>query len=373
MGNSAGQRSAEPTLSVIVPVYNARDYIGGCLDSILSSTLTDLEVICVDDGSTDGSLDIIERYRESDDRIRLITQEHRYAGIARNNGIKAATGTYVHFLDADDLVDPAAYQGLCELARAHDADMAECLYANVDAVEGSLVCNGSYGHMSGGAFPKVVSMEKNPEALVPGHVAPWNKVYSRRFLLDNNIMFDDLICAEDRLFYFHAIRDAKTIVRTDSLWVTHRVNVSTSLDGSDVRLRHFDVEFTSFERIWELYKDAPDKQRELVLDNCIGDSLYYYSKAVGTEFEQGIVEQLVDYWDHYVAYEGERAYGKSWYGPLIELAARRISPGYRKSIVGMYEWASEEIKYQRRSDKVRKKVYGAVAAILRPVRKRRGR
>lgn len=95
-----------PKVSVVIPVYNVADYLSECLNSILNQTLEDIEVICVDDGSTDGSLDILRHYEEHDMRLQVLTQKHMTAGAARNTGLDRARGEYVIFLDADDFFAP---------------------------------------------------------------------------------------------------------------------------------------------------------------------------------------------------------------------------------------------------------------------------
>ena len=98
--------SKDLKVSVIVPVYNGEKYIEECMDSIVGQTLREIEIICVDDGSTDGSPEILERFRRQDKRVRLISQENAGAGAARNRGFKEAGGEYLSFLDADDFFEP---------------------------------------------------------------------------------------------------------------------------------------------------------------------------------------------------------------------------------------------------------------------------
>ena len=93
-------------VSVIIPVYNAEKYLEQCLESLLNQTLKEIEIICVDDGSEDRSVEIIEKFSEKDCRISLLRQKNSYAGVARNNGLNASTGKYVIFLDADDFFEP---------------------------------------------------------------------------------------------------------------------------------------------------------------------------------------------------------------------------------------------------------------------------
>ena len=100
-----GEIMKKINISIIIPVYNIEKYLKCCLNSILEQTFQEFEVICVDDGSTDHSLEILEEYKKKDKRIRIFTQENKYAGVARNNGLKHAKGEYVLFLDADDFLE----------------------------------------------------------------------------------------------------------------------------------------------------------------------------------------------------------------------------------------------------------------------------
>lgn len=99
-----------PEISVIIPVFNAEKYIAQCLRSVQEQDVEDLEVICVDDGSTDGSAAMVEELAARDPRIRLIRQENRSAGAARNHGMRYARGKYLHFMDADDALYPGIYR-----------------------------------------------------------------------------------------------------------------------------------------------------------------------------------------------------------------------------------------------------------------------
>ena len=92
----------EIKVSIIIPVYNAEKYLHECLESICSQTYNNIEILCVDDGSTDMSAETIKTFQKEDKRIVLIQQTNQYAGVARNNGFDAAKGEYVVFLDADD-------------------------------------------------------------------------------------------------------------------------------------------------------------------------------------------------------------------------------------------------------------------------------
>ena len=115
-------------VSVIIPVYNAASYLPRCLDSVLGQTLKDIEVICVDDGSTDGSAAILADYAAKDSRVKVITQRNVGAGAARNVGIRAATGEYVGFVDSDDFIDPDFYARLYE---GSDCGRTDCVKGTI--------------------------------------------------------------------------------------------------------------------------------------------------------------------------------------------------------------------------------------------------
>lgn len=120
----AGERRGEsPAVSVVVPVYNAEDYVAETLESVLCQTLSDLEIICIDDGSTDGSRDILLSYAKRDPRVLVFGQENRGLSCARNAGMAVAGGRYLHFLDSDDKIAPEAYQELFSRASEEDLDL----------------------------------------------------------------------------------------------------------------------------------------------------------------------------------------------------------------------------------------------------------
>ena len=129
------QISNNALISVIIPVYNTSDVLGRCLDSILSNTYTSLEVICVNDGSTDNSLEILERYAEKDDRVTVIDQKNAGVAEARNTGLRHAAGEYVSFIDSDDWIHPQYFECLLFALLNTDADAAVCESKEVSELE----------------------------------------------------------------------------------------------------------------------------------------------------------------------------------------------------------------------------------------------
>ena len=114
----------EPKISIIIPVYNVEKYLRECLDSCINQTLEDIEIICVDDCSTDNSYKILEEYQQKDSRIKVFKQEtNRKQGAARNRGLEIATGEYIWFVDSDDYIDTKACQILYDTIKKFDVDM----------------------------------------------------------------------------------------------------------------------------------------------------------------------------------------------------------------------------------------------------------
>ena len=114
------EETVEIKVSVIIPVYNVKDYVGECLDSLINQSLREIEIICVDDGSTDGTLNILRQYETTDRRIKVIQQKNQYAGVARNIGMKHAHGKYMIFLDADDFFNETLLEKTyCEAERCN--------------------------------------------------------------------------------------------------------------------------------------------------------------------------------------------------------------------------------------------------------------
>ena len=126
MSRTYGVTMDEIKVSVIVPVYNGEIYLEECMESILSQSYQNIEVIFVDDGSTDRSAERIQSFQERDHRVELIRQTNQYAGIARNRGFDAATGEYVIFLDADDYFDSSLVEKMVSAMQRNHADIAIC-------------------------------------------------------------------------------------------------------------------------------------------------------------------------------------------------------------------------------------------------------
>ncbi len=197
-------------LSVIIPVYNVKDYIRECLDSILAQSFDDFEIICVDDGSSDGSLDILNDYKKRDGRIVVINKMNEGSGVARNYGLSFAQGKYVYFVDADDVLAQDALKIAVSVA---DTKQTDILIFGAYSLHEGRKRNGGYSSVK---FPRkylgnVFSAKEIKREIFKFPSTAWTKLYKREFLLKNNIKFQEIRTGQDQLLFFHSMIKAERI------------------------------------------------------------------------------------------------------------------------------------------------------------------
>lgn len=183
-----------PLVSVIVPVYNVYEYVSECLTSIIMSTYENLEIIIVNDGSTDGVEEILEFYNDREPRVKLIYQSNQGLGYARNTGLKYATGEYVMFVDSDDVIHSKMIETMVQELLTHEyCDIAMCNYekfSSTRAMDKWLSKDVEYStdriyHFSD--LVKQATLQIAPESILA--VVSWNKLYRRSLFDDENLRF----------------------------------------------------------------------------------------------------------------------------------------------------------------------------------------
>ena len=213
-------------VSVIMPIYNAYEFLRPAIDSVVSQTLREIEIICIDDGSTDHSVEIVKEYQKTDDRIRIIAENNAGPALARNNGIKRARGEYLAFIDADDFYEPTFLESLYERAKSDDLDIAigrYDIYNNrrqrfEEAVEGD-----HHKIYNGGA---VTGKNEHPDTILMSTVgSAWNKLFRRSFVIEKGLSFlNDVKMYEDVYFTVTAVSLAERIGKVDAVLMHHRVH-----------------------------------------------------------------------------------------------------------------------------------------------------
>lgn len=275
-------------LSVVIPVYNAEKYIRQCLDSILTKQKIALEVICVDDCSTDGTPAVLKEYQDKYENVTVIRNEtNLYAGTCRNKGLMAAKGQYVHFLDSDDYVVDNVYEKLYTLAKENDLDWVKTTSEGFDDETGETIENPRYSmeKMYEGFFGTLLDFQHFPKKFMDYMaVVPWNGIYKRHFLLEKNIRFNSLFCVNDRSFFVDTCVKGERMMIAREKIVRHRMNVSGSLVMK--RVQHFDCQFESYRIIRQICNDnhVNDKVRFEVLEHEMYDIFVWYRKFL----EQGV-------------------------------------------------------------------------------------
>ena len=198
-------------VSVIVPVYNNEKFLKKCLDSIANQTLDEIEIICIDDGSSDNSLEILNIYKLKDERFRIITQKNSGAAIARNNGLKIVRGDFVAFVDSDDWFELNALELLYNNAVSNGAELV--LFDSVEhhhdnkLKERCYITNDSIKNHNNFTF----NYKYKKNFVMNGFLVIWSKFYRTSFLKDNNITFSDHLIFNDVLFHIKSMLMAKKI------------------------------------------------------------------------------------------------------------------------------------------------------------------
>ncbi len=223
-----------PKVSVVVPVYNVERYLSECLESVISQTLSDIEIICVNDGSTDGSGAILGEYAERDPRIIVVEQENQGLAGARNSGLDAAIGEYVLFLDSDDWVEATMIEEVCARCVNDDADIGifKIRYVYTDT---GVSVDGHWTLQMGLVPTKVPFCRDEMSGSLFRFVTPsaCNKMFKRSFLLEGGLRFvRGLRRAEDVPFTYLALATAERITVLDRVLLNYRKGVSDSLQST---------------------------------------------------------------------------------------------------------------------------------------------
>ncbi len=220
-----------PVVSVVIPAYNAEDYICQCLESVKNQTLADIEIVLVDDGSTDATARLASEMFEGDDRFTLIYQDNRYAGVARNVGIDSSSGDYLYFLDADDWIESSALESMYEAAVRFSSDIVVACSEGFDEQTGN-AWTIDYA-LNGVPFLTPLSAEIYADRLFQNFMGwPWDKLYRREFIESSGLRFQSLRTTNDAFFVFCSLAVAGCVVCLNETFFHHRMNNSKSLEGT---------------------------------------------------------------------------------------------------------------------------------------------
>ncbi|MCM1339997.1 MAG: glycosyltransferase [Muribaculaceae bacterium] len=256
--------------SIILPVYNVADCLEECLNSLLEQTNKDFEIICVNDGSTDNSLEILEKYQDKFQNYQIITQENKGLAEARNTGYPYAKGEYICYIDSDDFVVPDFFECLNSKTKSEPDVIifgAKTYY--------SISKKTKIGQYTSKNFPAKFDIN-NPYKF---HPICWNKIYKRSFLEENNLKFKNIRISEDQLFFVQIILLAKRIEILKKDLYIYRKQRGNSLTGKKKKTDFSPIENFNYIKEFIESKETPKSLKQKILSRNLQKALSRYPKC----------------------------------------------------------------------------------------------
>lgn len=291
-------------ISVVVPVYNCEEYLYESINSILNQSFTDFEVICVNDGSTDQSLRILNNLKKEDNRIIIIDKQNGGCGSARNVGIENASGDYIYFFDPDDYVNNTALEKLYENAENNNSDIVLSQIAWYQ--EGNKINFDKPGFDLDALFTDVdfnrftFNYSDIKDYVLNSYFAPWTKLYKNSFLKENSFRFEEHIAFDDVPFHVQTIIESQRISFVPEAFYYYRTNNSGSVNNTSsnapdiIRICDIVEEFLKEKSLFETFKPNFYKFKtiQLLLYIISSNSETYY-KYVKNEFLKMNIEENI--------------------------------------------------------------------------------
>ena len=282
-------------VSVIVPVYNTENYLEETLRSLENQTLDDLEIICVNDGSTDSSLAILRNHAKKDSRIKIVDQKNKGVSVARNNGIRTAKGKYIMFADSDDLLPPYACEKAFECAEIYKSDIVTL--GNICFTDGEQIDLNSFSYDESNVEFHSCETYQNPYRTLKIEMSSiWNKIWKKSWLINNDVWFKEGITrGEDGLFNMIAFSNVTSVVQNNNVFYCYRQNrPNSALTTSNAKKILQSVIPCAYELLKNRYRFNFDDSDEWIVDNILSstfaritedltddnDKIYFANKTV---------------------------------------------------------------------------------------------
>lgn len=241
-------------VSIIVPVYNAGNNLYKLNQSLVTQTYEDIEIIYVNDGSRDNSLEILQSFAQTDERIKVVDQVNMGGSAARNTGLNAASGEFLYFCDADDYIELDTIEKLCTAAKKNQADIVICNYRDV-APSGDIVRENRKASIFKGQ-----NVTENPEILFL-KPAVWNKLFKKSLFTDAEILFKDTRIGQDLSTTLRLLIGAKKIIGIPDVlynYVLHDNTISRSYDKrilDTIKALNIIKDFYESKNVYEIYQE----------------------------------------------------------------------------------------------------------------------
>lgn len=259
----------KPLISVIVPVYNVEKYVGRCLTSIINQSYTNLEIIVVNDGSTDNSFSVCKEYAAKDNRIKLITQENRGLSGARNTGLRHYTGEYVTFVDSDDWIHRNMIEFLYNVLMRHDSEMSLCASLRVSE---EMIPDKEHKEIE----DKTYTYDKFMKLFLNGtFTACWSRLFRKDIVSD--FEFPEGLNSEDFIYMYEAIRRIKTVASINLPLYYYYVR-EDSIVNENFNIKKFD-QFYSAQKLYELVNTHTPEYTKLSVTRLAGATVSLLSSS----------------------------------------------------------------------------------------------
>jgi glycosyltransferase involved in cell wall biosynthesis len=362
-------------ISVIIPLYNSAATIEKCLDSILAQKYGKLEILCVDDGSTDSTPEILRRYEARDGRVRVITQQNAGAGAARNTGLRACRGDYLSFLDSDDFFEQDMYVRMLKAMTKHDADICVCssdlYHAEADYYFRNRVSL-RYEYLPD---KEVFSADD-----IPGHLFnvfngyPWNKLFKAGFVASAGLSFQEIENFNDIFFVNMALALADRITVTPEILIHKTVKNEGSLSESGNK--NFECSYMALSKIKNelVARGVYDKLKQSFVNRAVNSTIfninivrganqkaYFYSLKESWLEELDMIGHPDDYYYDAAKYEELRVIERGSFDEYLMYLVDKYKKKYDKYMLRL-------ARHRRKSQKLARalpfaaKVYRKVTA-----------
>ena len=285
-------------ISVIIPVYNSAKYLATCLDSVIFQTYQNLEILCINDGSTDNSSDILQDYAKKDKRIKIFNTNHAGAAYARNYGMQQASGDYLSFVDSDDWLLLDLYDVFVSKIMTLDETLDIYMFNVTSYFEGRndvipLLFVDMDDWKNNSSDNQIYTFEdcKNPLAR---NLSVVNKIYNKSFLAKNNIRFPDGKKYEDQYFAIKSFLHAKSILINDNVFYRYR-NYASGSQTTEISPKVFDI----FDIIKMIDKEITDlnlyEKYKYALFQYKYQTLFSYYKLCPSELRKQYFDKMKEF------------------------------------------------------------------------------
>ncbi len=277
-------------ISVLVPIFNVEKYLRECLDSIVTQSYNNLEIICVNDGSTDGSLSILKVYEENDSRVVVVNKENSGYGKSMNIALRMAKGKYVAIVESDDFIEKNMIENLVMIAEQENAEVVRANYYLYTKLGGDKF----YEYFNNCTYNSIIEPVNEPYLFFNGTWL-WTSLYRLDFLRKNDINFNETPGAsyQDIAFTLKVLSCAKRVWLLPGAYLHYRIdNLNASIHSKSKAYCVFD----EFDELWRFLDERPE-ERDLVakfITYFMVKSYDYQYRGIADKFKRGFVEKAVE-------------------------------------------------------------------------------